>query len=133
MPGRYAGMSRAMRCAVMLRDRKRCVYCDCLVLPRAQVGDSKQRRRAATMDHVTPGVALFVCSCWRCNGEKGARSAAEWSPEAGARAAEALSRPLDLLAGREWARELYPRPLTRGQRAARREAFSVNAAEEAAA
>lgn len=110
MPGRYGGMSRAMRCAVMLRDGMRCVYCGAPVKPRLQVGDSAGRKRAATMDHVTPGVALFVLACWHCNATKGDRSADEWSSDAGRRARDALARPLDIKAGRQLARELYPRP-----------------------
>lgn len=93
----------------MLRDRFRCVYCESPVTPRKQVGTAKNRANAATMDHVVPGVARFVTSCWRCNGRKGSRTAAEWTPEAGARADAALALPLDLVAGRMLASELYPR------------------------
>jgi len=65
------------------------------------------------MDHVVPGVPVFVLSCWRCNLHKGSRSADEWGPEYGARAREALARPLCIAIGRAMARELYPRPVKR--------------------
>lgn len=128
MPGRVAGLSRAMRCAIMLRDTRpseirrgqvrrlgrsvpRCVYCDRGVIPRAQVGESRYGAAAATMDHVVAGgpttPANLVTCCWACN--------CRWKdnpkpPHLMARARAATRLPLDLASGRLWARELYPRP-----------------------
>lgn len=148
MPGRITGLSRATRCALMLRaaddaGRVRCVYCRRMLLLKRAPGTGPGMR-AATVDHVVPRClggrtepGNMVAACASCNRRKwndpleiflaqpGCRDGVE------ARIAAQLSAPLDLKKGRAMARELYPRPMTAARRAARRAAFDVYAADAA--
>jgi hypothetical protein len=123
VPGRVAGLSRSMRCALLLRDTRaapfsprlvpRCVYCDRGVIPKAQIGESRYALAAATMDHINPRGGThplnLVTACWSCNCKKRDRTSAEWGAEYARRARAAVALPLDIAAGRLWACTLYPR------------------------
>ena len=136
MPGRVAGLSRALRCAIYNRDTwgrasggrlricPRCVYCDAGVCVKLQVGESRWALRAATIDHVDPYGRThpenLVTACWLCNVSKGKRHAADWKPGALERAKRAIGKVLDIEGGRRTARQQYPRGTN--QRPRRKEA-----------
>jgi hypothetical protein len=135
VPGRVAGLSRAMRCALMLRATAvlvpggyacpRCVYCLRAVIAK-EPPFGNRGHAAATVDHVVPrelGGATepsnLVIACSQCNRRKWTRPLESFLAEPGcrpgviARIAGQLAEPPDIASGRTMARELYPRPRKR--------------------
>lgn len=148
MPGRITGLSRATRCALMLRaaddaGRVRCVYCQRLLLLKRAPGTGAGMR-AATVDHVLPRCLggrteprNMVAACASCNRRKWDDTLESFLTQPGcregveSRVAAQLRAPLDLEKGRAMARELYPRPVTAARLAARLAEFDVYAADAA--
>jgi 5-methylcytosine-specific restriction endonuclease McrA len=108
------------RCAIMLRDNRTCCYCG-----RDGLGKYPWGSRAATMDHVVPLIhgglddpSNIVLACERCNKCKAhngidvplkratrrGRSVDDIRTEIQRR----IALPIDMVAGRRLAEQLYP-------------------------
>ena|SRR5689334_14833931 len=112
-------MSPATRCAILLRDSMRCVWCRKKLDPKATFESGLKPQ----LDHVQPRAAggehepsNLVTSCSECNleGEE-ART-----PQGYARAEKTRWNELDQQAGRRLAREVYPWTKDAGKKGAER-------------
>ncbi len=112
-------MSPATRCAILLRDKLRCVWCRKKLDPKAthesglkpQLDHFVPRAQGGT--HVTTNL---VTSCGDCNQEgEEART-----PQGYARAEKSRRRGLDREAGRKLAKEVYPWAVDAGKKSAER-------------
>lgn len=110
--GWHNNLSYGTRCAIFVRDGKRCAWCNRKVkFSGGSLKKSEASDRCAQLDHVIPRAeggnhkpTNLVTACARCN----RRGVEARPPERYPHVLELLALPLDRKAGRKFARRIYP-------------------------